>query len=247
MDLFDIFFAGRLVQGVDPEQAKQNLAKLFKIDTAQAEKFFSGQPETIKRGVDKEQAMKYKAAMHKAGMIVQFKAHQSTEQETSPQQTSTQPPASASSSQAQEPSEGLSLAPAGSDVLKPEEKRVYEESQIDTSSISLTSPFTEPMPTESSEQPTAPDTNHISIAAAGEDLLVDKPMETPPLPLDLDQFSLAEAGADLEPLKEEKELLDPDVSHLSTAPAGADILEDKPTITAPPPPNTDHIKIDDGQ
>lgn len=252
MDLFDIFFAGRLVQGVEQEQAKQNLAKLFKIDIAQAEKFFSGQPETIKRGVDKEQAMKYKAAMHKAGMIVQFKAHQPDNQDIAAPATPAPAP-TASDTQTQPTQaestqeEGLSLAPAGSDVLRPEEKRVFEESNIDVSAISLTSPFSETETRDAAPEPPAPDTSHISVAEVGEDLLLEKPDELPPLPLDLEHFSVAEVGADLEPLQEDKELLDPDISHLSTAPVGADILEEKQPDTAPPPPNTDHLKIDSGQ
>ena len=100
----------------------------------------------------------------------------------------------------------------------------------------------EPEP-EVKETPPAPDTSHLTAAAAGEDLLVDKPEPPPPLTLDLDSMTLAPAGSELEQLKDDLPALDPDTSALSIAQVGADVLEGQVKETPPPAPNTDHLSV----
>ncbi len=57
-------------------------------------------------------------------------------------------------------------------------------------------------------------------------------------------MSLAPAGADLEELRDEAEPLDPDVSALSLADPGADLTEGQQRTAPPPPPQTDHLSIE---
>jgi len=67
--LYDIYFAGQLVEEFDEAVVRENLAKLFKVNDVALEKLFSGKPQPIKRGVDKAGAIKYKTAMARAGAI----------------------------------------------------------------------------------------------------------------------------------------------------------------------------------
>ena len=66
---YDIYFAGKIVEGFDVSAVRENIARLFKADEKTLEKLFSGKPQAIKRGVDKQTAIKYKAALEKAGAV----------------------------------------------------------------------------------------------------------------------------------------------------------------------------------
>lgn len=244
--LYDIYFTGQLVEGADAETGKANLAVLFKTTADKVDKFFDGKAHLLKRGIDKQAALKYKAALHKAGLLISFKAHQSTQQH---QQPSTPPAPSAAKTPSEEKAEStseysLTLAATGSDVLKADERSVMEPADIDTSDIKLVSAFMEVEP-ETSPAPPAPDTSHISVAATGEDLLIDKPDTPPPVDVDIDNITLAPAGSDLEQLSEELDLIEPDLSDYSIAEAGVDLLEGQAKEPVPAAPNTDHISVAD--
>ncbi len=249
---YDIYFTGKLEEGTDPQQAQARLAALFKTSPEKVSKLFDGKPQLLKRNIDKAGALKYKAALQKAGLIVAFKAHPQAgpaakaspavpDSPAIPEKTQTTNTAAAPVNSPAEAA-GLSLAAAGSDVLREDERQVIEAREIDTSAIKLVSPFLEP---EATPQETieAPDTSAISVAAVGEDLLVDKPEQPPALPLNLDDISLAAPGSDLEQLASHEKPLNPDTSALSIAPAGSDIIENPPADNSPAAPNTEHIKL----
>lgn len=251
--LYDIFFGGRLVQGTDPEQAKQAFAQLFKSSPDKVEKFFTGTPLPLKRGVDKAAALKYKSTLHKAGMIVVFRTHESEQTQdvadsnpqvstTSTAAANTQAPITPQTTTPAQTEEEWSLAPVGSDVLNTSERQSVEERDIDTSAIKLASTFIEPEVEEKPAVP-APDTSHLSTAPVGEDLLIDKPEPTPPLPIDISSMDLAPPGSDLEQLKDDTPEINPDTSALSVAQAGAELLEGQKKPEPPPAPNTDHIGL----
>ena len=258
--LYDIYFTGQLVEGADAETGKANLAALFKASPEKVDRFFDGKAHLLKRGVDKQAALKYKAALHKAGLLVSFKAHLSASQTHQVQQDQTEKsqqaaisPSSPSPSIEKTPIEekaehtpeySMTLAAAGSDVLKDDERSVVEPVDIDTSDIKLVSAFMDVEP-ELSPAPPAPDTSHISVAATGEDLLVDKPEAPQSVDVDIDNISLAPAGSDLEQLSEEIVPIEPDLNDYSIAEAGADLLEGRAKEPIPPAPNTDHISVAD--
>lgn len=250
--LYDVYFTGKLVEGTDPQAAKASFMQLFKASPETADKFFNGKPQVLKRGLEKAEALKYKAVLHKAGLMVAFKAQQQESPAAAPAPGATAAPAAAptpDSAPAQAASadqEDWSLAPAGSDVLKPEERHEVPERDIDTSAIKMASAFatTEPEP---QAPPPPPDTSHLSAAQAGEDLLPDKPPPAAPPAFNLDDWSLAPAGAELEELKADLPVIDPDTSALSLAEAGADLLEGQTREPDPEPPSTDHLKVVDGE
>ena len=69
--LFAIVFRGRLQAGAEPAAVRANFAKLFNIDAARVAQMFSGQAVIIKKGLDLLAADKYKAALAKAGAVVE--------------------------------------------------------------------------------------------------------------------------------------------------------------------------------
>ena len=251
--LFDIYFTGQLVDGISTEQAQAGLAKLFKTSEDKAANYFTGKPVPLKRGVDKATALKYKAALHKVGMMVAFKSHQEKSPQESAPQTATQAseaaahPANAPSTPtASTPGTAtdFDLAPVGADVLTEQERHPFVEANIDTSNIKLASAFIDLEP-EPQATPPAPDTSHISVAAAGEDLQPDRPEPAAPPELNLDDMTLAPPGTELEELHDDQPPLNPDTSAISMAPVGSDVFEQRQEKPTPPPPKTDHLTLED--
>lgn len=244
---YDIYFTGKVAEGVSEETAQQNLAQLFKTSVDKVGRLFNGKPQILKRGMDKTASLKYKAAFENAGLVVAFKKVSPTAPEPTPAAAAAtvaaEPPVAAKEAAASDTGD-MSLAPVGSDVLREEERRVLPEADIDTSNIKLVSAFMEPENEEKPAPPPPPDTSHISVAAAGEDLLADKPAPPPALDLNIDDISLAPPGADLEELHEDIPALNPDTSALSIAEPGADVNPDRKEATPPPPPNVDHLSVD---
>jgi hypothetical protein len=243
--LYDIYSTGQLVEGIDTVSAKANLASLFKTTEESVAKVFNGKPQSLKRGVDKAEALRYKATLHKAGILVAVKAHQATHSSKQDQTTTSQTvqttvnPLPNQLTNTEE--KKWSLAPTGSDVLRDNERHSIPARDIDTSNIKMVSAFIDPLPEEKATPPT-PDTRHISVAVAGEDLLVDKPQTAPSLPLDLDGITLTPLGMEPNNPQEKLAYLGPDTSDMSIAEVGADILENK-SKQVPSPPNTDHISV----
>ena len=66
---YSVIFRGEITEGQDIENVKQNLAKLFKVNSEKIDWLFSGKSVTIKKNADHTTAMKYRAAMEKAGAL----------------------------------------------------------------------------------------------------------------------------------------------------------------------------------
>lgn len=290
-DRYDIFFTGKIVDGFDEATVRENVAKLFKANAQTLEKLFSGKPQAIKRGVDKQAAIKYKAAMEKAGAVPVIRAHKDAAAQAAPapapapaaeelpssadikpKQTmaerlaaltgedvpseDTPPPAAApapapAAAPAAEPAspgpasfgEGMSLAPAGSDVLRDDEREVVEAQDIDTSAIHLTPEFAEPV-VEETAAPPAPDVSHLSMGEVGDDIPhLDDDVEE--LDLDISHLSMGDVGEDIPHLEDDQELLDPDISGIDLAPEGSDVLDEQyRKEEAVEAPNTDHLSLE---
>ncbi|RRJ85066.1 YjgN family protein [Aestuariirhabdus litorea] len=66
-------FHGKLLDGVDPDQARDKLATLFKLDPDALESLFERAPVVIKKGLDHAQAKQLKTKMARAGWQVAFR------------------------------------------------------------------------------------------------------------------------------------------------------------------------------
>ncbi len=136
---YNIVFHGKIHADFKLQQVKDNLGRIFKIDTDKIEKMFSGKPIAIKKSVDRETALKYLQAMKKAGAIVSAYSQAGApvnlalSQETPPsdQHKNLSPPLSIAAPgerilppqpvvEAQFNIEGISMAPVGVDVTDPE-------------------------------------------------------------------------------------------------------------------------------
>ena len=256
--LYDIVFFGQLVEGISAELAQTKLVKLFNSSPDNIARIFNGNTQTLKRAVSRDEALKYKAAFHQAGLMVTFKQHQQapasksssiraeiTDQPQSTRQPSTRKLGSAEnvpSGEQQADIGGWSIAPAGSDVLQQHERTKPDIRSIDTSAIKMVSVFSGPE-VDTTKLPEAPDTHHLSIAAVGEDLLTEKHPAPPPLIVDFNGLTLAPAGSSLEELADKRTPLNPNTDYLSVAKAGVNLLEKTDTPIVAVSPETDHLSV----
>ena len=76
--LFQIIFRGKLLSGFTLEQARANLAQLFRTDEARIGTMLAQPKWVIKAGVNKETAQKIQEAMRNAGLMVAVMADESS-------------------------------------------------------------------------------------------------------------------------------------------------------------------------
>jgi hypothetical protein len=73
-ETYTVVVTGKIMDGFQIDQVKVNLSQLFKLNDEHLDKIFSGKPVAIRRGVDKQQALKLRLALSKAGAIAVLKS-----------------------------------------------------------------------------------------------------------------------------------------------------------------------------
>ncbi len=268
---YDIYFRGEIADGQDLATVKLNLANVFQADEKKIAALFSGKTCLLKKGLDKQSALKYQTILKKAGAKIIIKTAQQTPTENSTAQ-STQPsapvsesarnnapqpaPATTASSTAATPStaktqtnqqaesdnNSLNLAPPGADLLKPSERKSITPVEIDTSDIQLASVFQE-ITNDAPPASPPPDTSHISVAEVGADLQDEEPLELElPFP-DISHLDIDEVGVRLSAEQKDISLPELDLSQLSLAPVG-ERLSSADKTPEPPAPDTSHLQIE---
>jgi len=132
---FDVFFRGDIVTGQTVAEVKERLAGLFKLEAAQVEQLFSGRPTAIRRNLDEAGAKQYEQALLKIGAVAELRPAKVAEAPIV--QTAVSPAEAAPPTEQDNTVGGLSLAPAGSDVLRPDERSSVEASEVDVSALAL--------------------------------------------------------------------------------------------------------------
>lgn len=164
---FDVFFRGDIVAGQAVAEVKERLAGLFKLETAQVEQLFSGRPTAIRRNLDEASAGKYEQALLKIGALAELRPAKIADTpavqsiaETSAVDSSSEPAAKSVNTDS-----GLSLAPAGSDVLRPDERASVETTEVDLSALALEPGGGEILRDEEkrSVEATQIDTSHLEV------------------------------------------------------------------------------------
>ncbi len=245
--LYDVYLTGKLADDVSPALAAQRLAALFKSTPEAMAGLITGKTQLLKRGVDKNTAVKYRDTLQKAGCEVAFKAQQIAPSDSAAAKPAfAQPAASIPTQPATAPAaatSGLQLAPAGN-LLRPEERHHVEVTNVNTAHLSV-APLG-PLPAAVQPDAVAPDIGHLSLAPSGGNLIDEAELPiVPGIVPDTSDLSVAPVGAPIETLKEKVTLLNPDTSGLALTPAGGDLLtEAERHRPAPAAPNTDHIQLE---
>ena len=77
---YHVCFRGEILPGFDPEQSKNEFLKLFKIPREKAPVIFSGKQVVLKKGVNKQTALKFQKAFQRVGVKPVFKKIQISSQ-----------------------------------------------------------------------------------------------------------------------------------------------------------------------
>jgi len=206
--LYDVCFAGQLLDGQELHSVRNKIQKLFKANPETLQILFSGKTQILKHGCDKVTSLKYKKALEAAGAKPIIRACKVTN-DPMPADKKT-----------------FHVAPVGTDVISPEERTVSAHTEVDVSHLNLASVGT--MLGEVAQRAhSTPDTSHLSMGETGEDIpnLPDTRTATTP---NTNGISLAPKGGDFSdcapPNSAYPEL---DLSAMELAPAGVYVLEEQ--------------------
>lgn len=228
---YDLFFKGQILEGQHIDFVKADIQTLFKAKTDYVEKLFSGQEQVIKRKVDKATAIKFQQAFKKAGAKLIVKAH-AAQSATAPAPASEPAPQSISKPTAPEQQP---VAPVAASTGSPlfdltnaavqgeNDDQLIEHHQPDIHAPTTTPNWDVAAPgaTLTESQPVEAvtiDTSELSLAEAGADLIGQRGFEEPAPIIQTDGITLAETGATIETLKDDKPPVSVDISHLSVEP-----------------------------
>lgn len=228
MDQYDILFKGEVMPTLDPEQVAADLARLFKASPEKIAPLFNGGAHTLKSGLDRDAAERYRDTLKKAGAIVYLRRQGVPARE-------------ASSTRAANNSNGdLSVAPMVGNLVRDEEREAIVPVEVDTSALTLAADTDSPLQAPAQSTVEAPDTAHISVAEAGADLNPDRPEPIPVAAPDTDDLSLAPADIErlVDPQPEPDHPL-PDIAAMALEPEG-EILKDHERPAPPAPPQLTH-------
>ena len=142
------------------------------------------------------------------------------------------------------PSVPLAMEPAGSDVLRPDERKPWEPRDVATDHLSVAASGTtlsDPAPA-----PTPPPVPDLTVAEVGT-TLAPEAQAVDSMDLNVSSISLAPEGHDLSDCAPEQVAeVDIDLTHLQVDAAGADLLrEDERTVVNASAPSTDHLVVED--
>jgi hypothetical protein len=250
---FDVYFRGECLDGAAEADVRAALGRLFRADGQTLDRLFSGDLQRIKRGVDHPTAEKYRTAMERAGARALIRPHAGGADPTaaSTSEAARQDTAhagdAAAGSQAGAPGPGservFDIAPLGSDVLRPEERRRHDTPAPATDHIDLAAVGETLGSATERAVPTVP-TPDFDVAEVGTDLLDSAPLSPVAAP-DVSAITLAAPEHDLSdcaPAAPDAPV--PDIDHLAVAPPGGDLIDDNERKHRDTPaPRTDHLSL----
>jgi hypothetical protein len=79
-ELYNIVYYGEIAAGTSLEGVKKNLATMFNLTPQQIERAFSGEPWVLKKQIDYQAALKYKATFERAGTVCRIEPLHATSQ-----------------------------------------------------------------------------------------------------------------------------------------------------------------------
>lgn len=194
--MFQLVFKGECTSGTTLDAARNNARSLFKASLEQVDRMFSGQPVVIRNKLDEPQAQKYKAVLHKHGMVAYVEPMAGAPAAKFPEKAPSEP----------------APARAGPSTLatesRPSEKPAGNVSQR---------PATEPgdrLPVAGDKVDDILAGSGLSLDPVGVTLMTHKEVEAPMFQ-HLENWTLAPPGSELGVKRELPPPVVPDVSHLS--------------------------------
>jgi hypothetical protein len=215
---YNVYFAGRLVDGHNIASARQKLARAFNADQQTLDRLFSGKTQLVKSDCDQATALKYKAVMRRAGAeptlsVIGSESKQANTAAQSSQTaaekiaalaalaiagrsktTQTIIPVSVAQPEHTAGTRSIDLAPPGTDVLRISERAVPIIYSVDTSDLEMNI-LGQRLSNEPSSAPAMQDTSHFNIAAVG-DVIPNLPLSRSPISPNIDDLTLSPVDFD---------------------------------------------------
>jgi hypothetical protein len=226
---YQLIFKGEVIEGQHPAVVRKRLALALKLDDARIQTLFAGNAVVVRKSVDAETAAKFQAVFKKAGArlrVVQLAVSAET---------------STTKSAAESPDEtggGWEVLPPGTDLLEPEQRRVYPANSIDTSHLSLAKQLAF-LPAGERYDPARIDAPELEIMPVGSSM--GDHIEIEPVLVAAD-FDIAEPGAMLGVPRtpvDPRRVPDPD---FDLAAPGERMS--RPAPPPPPAPDVSHFKLE---
>ncbi|MEW7979028.1 MAG: hypothetical protein G8D28_06515 [gamma proteobacterium symbiont of Phacoides pectinatus] len=207
---YDIYFSGQLLPERDPDQVRQDLARLFKMDLRKVERLFTGTAVRIKADVDQETAIKYRGAFTKAGAVIDIRV--AGETAPAPDRSA---PASGTRKPATNAAGSLTLLAANTGTLADCAPEVDPAPLPDISALTMT-PDGTPLDESPPPPPVMIDISGLALAPSGSLADCARPRAPAPLP-DISAMALTPAhSGTLEDCRQEPEAVEiPDISAIS--------------------------------
>jgi hypothetical protein len=233
-DSYKLVFRGEVLEGQHPAVVRKRLGAAASFSDEQLDKLFSGQPVVVKRAADTAVAARLQGLFKKAG--ARLRVLPVDEEASAP--AAAPAAAAGTESPAVQPA-AFELLPAGSDVLREDERPVQSARKVDTGDLALEKArFVVDEPRAATQ---APDVSGITLAELGADLSARQP--EPQAPVVAPSLEVAEVGADLAP-RAVPPTPPVDFAHLNfqVAPAGTELGQVKP-VEPPPAPDVSHLSV----
>jgi hypothetical protein len=246
-ETYDVYFSGACLKTADPEEVKRKIGAMFKLEGEKLERLFSGKPMPIKRGVEMDQASRFRVAFRDAGALVDIvpagqpapdpaakaAAAAARQRPATPEAAATEPAAQAASISGLTLAEGP-LPPSDAPPPAAIESPDYALSAARDFNLSDCAPQV-----EAAEMP---DISGLAMDKPG--VILDEHSEPEPLVIDTEALDLDPVGT---ALSEETSVAPPqiDTDDLTMAPPREGSLEAyHQPVEAAPLPNIDHLGLE---
>jgi hypothetical protein len=247
---YAVVFSGGIVDGFAIISVKAHLARMLKIDATRMASLFSGKAVVLKRTADKSEALRYGGALKKVGADVSIKIIKTPVETAAPASAPDTRVTSAGAGKDTQPQAVTAPAAAkASFSLAPNAGNLFEPTpppppvQVDISSLSVVANSDAPLAPPKAVAAVQVDISSLSISAND-----GTPLVAPAVPVAkvaAPDFTLDAPGAVLDTIKEHKPEVKPDISSLSLAFPGGDLLEpeERQKTPAPSPPDVSKIHL----
>jgi hypothetical protein len=208
---YELAFYGKIVEGTSLDKVKGHVAQLFKANSEQVARMFTGNRVVIRNKLDDDTALKYIVAMKKRGAVCQIEKMGQPGVEVNLGNTASPKPVERSI-----PKKVSSTEPASIHRKQAQPQPSTESQSITTNTapkkVEMANPNALPIAGEKVDEILSH--THFELGATGL-RLSEEHEEIFPEHHELDDVTLAPTGSDLNDKKEEIQTAIPDISHLS--------------------------------
>jgi hypothetical protein len=255
-ETYDVYFSGAILKTAELAEAKRKIGAMFKLEGEKLDRLFSGKPVPIKRGVDMDQAVRFRVAFRDAGALVDIVPAGQPAPNPAARPAPPQRPAAAATTATARPAPPSPTPADGAPSTPPESGLSLAEGPLPEAADTTAPPVAVPdyglsAPKDFNLSDCAPPVQAASLPDISamdlekEGVTLDESPDPEPLEIDTEALMLDEPGT---PLIETEEVppppLDTDQFSMSGPNEGSLEVYQKPVEPAPLP-DIEHLKLEE--